>query len=167
LIIIAEVGTLGMPNSGKSTLVKKISNAKTKISDYPFTTLNPILGSVKICNKKFIIADIPGLIKGASKGRGLGINFLKHLERCKILLHIVDLYPIDKSNPIDNILIILNEIKKYSLILYHKPKWLVFNKIDLLSKKDRKKIIENIIRTFNINEKYYEISALHAEGTVK
>ncbi|MDE5285422.1 MAG: Obg family GTPase CgtA, partial [Buchnera aphidicola] len=122
LIVIAEVGTLGMPNSGKSTLVKHISNAKTKISDYPFTTLNPILGSVKIGNKKFIIADIPGLIKGASKGRGLGINFLKHLERCKILLHIIDLVPIDQSNPIDNIIIILNEIKKYSIKLYHKPK---------------------------------------------
>jgi len=168
LILIADVGTLGMPNVGKSTLVTNISGAKTKIADYPFTTLNPILGSVNIKNyNKFIIADIPGIIKGASHGSGLGIRFLKHLERCKLLLHIVDLNPQNNSHPAHNISIVLNELKKYSLKLFHKPRWLVFNKIDLLSLERINQIINEIKLKLNIQEKYYFISSKQKTGIKK
>lgn len=161
LMLLADVGTLGMPNTGKSTLVKNISGAKTKIANYSFTTLNPLLGSVTVPEnkKKFIIADIPGIIKGASQGSGLGIRFLKHLERCKLLLHIVDLAPQDHSDPIENIKIVLNELKQYNLELYQKPRWLVLNKIDLLSVKKRKKIIESMNKILNFQEKCYLISS--------
>ncbi|QCO70944.1 Obg family GTPase CgtA [Buchnera aphidicola] len=168
LILIADVGTLGMPNVGKSTLVTKISGAKTKIANYPFTTLNPILGSVTIQNnKKFIIADIPGIIKGASNGSGLGIHFLKHLERCKLLLHIVDLVPQNNFHPANNIDIVLNELKKYSLKLYQKPRWLVFNKIDLLSPKRLNQIISELKHQFKIDEKCYFISSINKTGIKK
>lgn len=168
LILIADVGTLGMPNAGKSTLVTSISGAKTKIADYPFTTLNPVLGSVNITNKKkFIIADIPGIIRGASDGLGLGIRFLKHLERCKILLHIIDLLPQDNSDPVYNIRIVLNELKKYSIKLYNKPRWLIFNKIDLLSEKEINQIVKKIQDTLNIKEKYYLISSINKTGIKK
>lgn len=164
LCLIADVGTLGMPNSGKSSLVKNISNAKTKTADYPFTTLQPILGSVVRNNKKFIIADIPGIIYRASSGSGLGIQFLKHLERCKILLHIVDLFPINYSNPIENIETVLQELKKHSKNLYEKPRWLIFNKIDLIKSLDQKKIIKEIKKKFELKEKYYFISATKKIG---
>ncbi|MCU4136843.1 Obg family GTPase CgtA [Buchnera aphidicola (Sitobion avenae)] len=168
LILIADVGTLGMPNAGKSTLVTSISGAKTKIADYPFTTLNPILGSVNINkNKKFIIADIPGIIKGASNGCGLGIRFLKHLERCKLLLHIVDLVPQNNYHPVHNIITVLNELKKYSLKLYNKPRWLVFNKIDLLSSEKINQIIDEIQFKLKRNEKYYLISSVEKTGIKK
>ncbi|WAI11585.1 MAG: Obg family GTPase CgtA [Buchnera aphidicola (Macrosiphum albifrons)] len=168
LILIADVGTLGMPNVGKSTLVTNISGAKTKIANYPFTTLNPILGSVTIQNnKKFIIADIPGIIKGASNGSGLGIHFLKHLERCKLLLHIVDLVPQNSFHPANNIAIVLNELKKYSLKLYNKPRWLVFNKIDLLSPKKLNQIINELKYQFKIDEKCYFISSINKTGIKK
>ncbi|QCI17204.1 Obg family GTPase CgtA [Buchnera aphidicola (Aphis helianthi)] len=167
LLLIADVGTLGMPNAGKSTLVKNISGAKTKVSDYPFTTLNPILGSVKIKDKKFIIADIPGIIKGASQGTGLGIHFLKHLERCKILLHIVDLCPTDYSNPIENIKTVLYELKKYSEKLYNKPRFLILNKIDLIPTLKINKFIKTIKNNLNIQEPYYLISSLQKIGTKK
>ncbi|QCI20523.1 Obg family GTPase CgtA [Buchnera aphidicola (Brachycaudus cardui)] len=168
LILIADVGTLGMPNAGKSTFVKSISGAKTKIADYPFTTLNPILGSVNISNnKKFIIADIPGIIQGASNGSGLGIRFLKHLERCKILLHIVDVKPQDNSYPIENIRIVLNELKKYSITLYNKPRWLVFHKIDLLSSQELHQIIKDIQYKLKIEEKYFCVSSIKKIGIKK
>ncbi|AEO08733.1 GTPase ObgE [Buchnera aphidicola str. Ak (Acyrthosiphon kondoi)] len=168
LMLIADVGTLGMPNVGKSTFVTSISGAKTKIADYPFTTLNPILGSVNILNnKKFIIADIPGIIKGASNGSGLGIRFLKHLERCKLLLHIVDLVPQNNFHPEQNIAIVLNELKKYSLKLYNKPRWLIFNKIDLLNTEQTNQIINKIKHKFKINEKYYFISSINKTGIKK
>ncbi|QIQ41408.1 MAG: Obg family GTPase CgtA [Buchnera aphidicola (Aphis urticata)] len=167
LLLIADVGTLGMPNVGKSTLVKNISGANTKISDYPFTTLNPILGSVEIENKKFIIADIPGIIQGASMGKGLGIHFLKHLERCKILLHIVDLFPSDFSNPIENIKSVLYELKQYSIKLYKKPRFLIFNKIDLMTTLQINAFIKKIKNDLNIKEPYYLISSLQKIGTKK
>ncbi|QCI18357.1 Obg family GTPase CgtA [Buchnera aphidicola (Aphis nasturtii)] len=167
LLLIADVGTLGMPNVGKSTLVKNISGAKTKISDYPFTTLSPILGSVEIENKKFIIADIPGIIQGASMGKGLGIHFLKHLERCKILLHIVDLFPSDFSNPIENIKSVLYELKQYSIKLYKKPRFLIFNKIDLMTTLQINEFIKKIKNDLNIQEPYYLISSLQKIGTKK
>lgn len=167
LLLIADVGTLGMPNAGKSTLVKNISGAKTKTSDYPFTTLYPILGNVEIEKKKFVIADIPGIIKGASQGKGLGINFLKHLERCKILLHIVDLCPTDHSNPIENIKTVLNELKRYNIQLYNKPRLLIFNKIDLITTTQINKLIQEIKNTLKIQEPYYFISSLQKIGTKK
>ncbi|ACL30189.1 Obg family GTPase CgtA [Buchnera aphidicola str. APS (Acyrthosiphon pisum)] len=168
LMLLADVGTLGMPNVGKSTLVTNISGAKTKISDYPFTTLHPVLGSVNIQkNKKFIIADIPGIIKGASYGAGLGIRFLKHLERCKLLLHIIDLVPQNNCHPSDNIKTVLNELKKYSLKLYNKPRWFIFNKIDLLSVEELNQIIKEIIFQFKIHEKYYLISSMKKIGIKK
>ncbi|CAL4323618.1 Obg family GTPase CgtA [Buchnera aphidicola] len=164
LILIADVGTLGMPNAGKSTLVTIMSGAKTKIASYPFTTLNPVLGSVLYNTKKFIIADIPGIIKNASQGIGLGIHFLKHLERCKILLHIVDIAPTNGSNPIDNIKIVMNELKKYNINLYQKPIWLVFNKIDLLNKIDLMKMVNEIISILKTKERYYLISSIKKIG---
>ncbi|AYN24683.1 Obg family GTPase CgtA [Buchnera aphidicola] len=167
LILIADVGTLGMPNAGKSTLVKSISRARTKVANYPFTTINPILGSVSTQNGKFIIADIPGIIKNASQGSGLGINFLKHLERCKILLHIVDLCPTNYSNPIENIEIVLNELKKYNPLLYKKPRWLVLNKIDLIESSEIGKIIDKIKKFLKIEDKFYLISAIKKTGIKK
>ncbi|WP_343152476.1 Obg family GTPase CgtA [Buchnera aphidicola] len=165
LRLLADVGTLGLPNAGKSTFVSKVSNAHTKIAEYPFTTIKPILGRVKVENKnRFTIADIPGLIKNASDGIGLGIKFLKHLERCKILLHIVDLSPIDNSNPVENIKIILNELKKYSLKLYNKPRWLVLNKTDLLNKKNLKIIEKKINKYFIKEEKIFYISCFNKKN---
>ncbi|WP_422667303.1 Obg family GTPase CgtA [Buchnera aphidicola] len=165
LILIADVGTLGMPNAGKSTLVTKISSAKTKVAEYPFTTLYPTLGTVISHNKKFIIADIPGIMKDASQGIGLGIQFLKHLERCKLLLHIIDLAPINGSCPINNINVVINELKKYSIKLYNKPKWFIFNKIDLLDPKKLIKIVYKIVDQLQIKEKYYLISSVNKIGT--
>ncbi|MFT8229853.1 MAG: Obg family GTPase CgtA [Enterobacterales bacterium] len=165
LILLADVGMLGLPNSGKSTLTRSISSSKTKIAHYPFTTLVPNLGVVKVNNNNFTIADIPGLIKGASSGRGLGINFLKHLERCKLLLHLVDLLPI-YNNPIENITILLNELKQYSYKLFIKPQWLIFNKSDLISSNNAKKIVDNVINKLNWTNKYYIISAINNIGTL-
>lgn len=165
LIIIADVGTLGLPNSGKSTLIQKISNAKTKVGDYPFTTLTPVLGTVKVRKKnRFIIADIPGLIPGASQGIGLGINFLKHLERCKILLHIVDLSLLKDIHFIKNILKIDNELKIFNVSLYNKPRWLVFNKIDLLTHEELNLIKLKINTKINSKYKCYFISAKNKIG---
>ncbi|QCI26827.1 Obg family GTPase CgtA [Buchnera aphidicola (Thelaxes californica)] len=168
LILLADVGTLGMPNVGKSTLIQSITKSNTKIADYPFTTLFPSLGVVYIGpkknNKKFVIADIPGLIKNAHKGMGLGIQFLQHLERCKILIHIVDLFPTDFSNPINNIEMITNEIHKHSLSLYKKPRWLVFNKIDLFTNTKQKIQFENMLKKYQIKEKYFFISAKEQIG---
>ncbi|MFI4846945.1 MAG: Obg family GTPase CgtA [Candidatus Makana argininalis] len=167
LIFLADVGILGLPNAGKSSFLRAVSASKTKISNYPFTTLIPNLGVVFFKKKRLIIADIPGIIKGSSCGLGLGINFLKHLEKCKILIHIVDIYPEDKSNPVENANIILNEIKNYSTILYNKPIWLVFNKIDLLEKKKISCIANKIAKSLNFYKKYYLISAINKKNTKK
>ncbi|WP_101626778.1 Obg family GTPase CgtA, partial [Candidatus Palibaumannia cicadellinicola] len=135
LMLLADVGLLGLPNAGKSMFIRAVSAAKPRIANYPFTTLAPNLGVVQMKHKQsFVVADIPGIIKGAAYGAGLGTRFLKHLERCQILLHIVDLAPIDQSDPLENTHIIINELKHYSDKLAAKPCWLVLNKIDLLSK---------------------------------
>ncbi|XRY30849.1 MAG: Obg family GTPase CgtA [Buchnera aphidicola (Tetraneura akinire)] len=168
LVLLADVGTLGLPNAGKSSLVRSVSAANPKIDNYPFTTLKPTLGVVKINNqKKFVIADIPGIIKGASNGTGLGLNFLKHLERCKIILHIVDLVPNDFSRPIENIKIIKEEIKKYKKKLFLKTIWLVFNKIDLIHKKKLKNEIEKICKKIKQKDKIYFISTKQKIGIKK
>ncbi|MCR3754752.1 MAG: GTPase ObgE [Candidatus Westeberhardia cardiocondylae] len=169
LILLADVGVIGLPNAGKSTFVRSVSAAKTKVAEYPFTTLYPILGVVKIsCISDFTIADLPGLAKGASCGVGLGIRFLKHLERCMILLQIVDLVPMNGSNPIENIQIVFEEIEKYSKLLQNKPHWLIFNKIDLFSNIDQaKNFVQVIVKKLHWKQKYYLISAAHFHDSTK
>ncbi|WP_343188480.1 Obg family GTPase CgtA [Buchnera aphidicola (Neophyllaphis varicolor)] len=168
LILLADVATLGKPNAGKSTLVSKISNAKTKIDNYPFTTLIPKLGMVKINQKNdFIIADIPGLIKNASKGVGLGIRFLKHIEKCKLILHIVDIANQNMKDIVKNIKMIEYEIKNYNNKIYKKPTWLVFNKIDYLKKNKINNRIKKIINFYKNNYKHYLISAKYNIGIKK
>ncbi|CAL4323579.1 GTPase ObgE/CgtA [Buchnera aphidicola (Eriosoma lanigerum)] len=168
LILLADVGTLGLPNAGKSTLIQSISSAKPKIAEYPFTTLIPILGVVQIRKNNFVVADIPGVIQGASKGIGLGIQFLKHLERCKILLHIVDIASDSSSTIAKNIQDIEHEIKIYNIYLYNKTRWLIFNKIDLLTHKQQKEKINNILKLLiNPINKIYLISSLNQIGTKK
>ncbi|VAX76643.1 Obg family GTPase CgtA [Buchnera aphidicola] len=167
LILIADVGTLGLPNSGKSTLTSSVSNAKTNIKNYPFSTIHPVLGTVKIKKKDFIIADIPGLIKGAASGIGLGINFLKHLSRCRLLLHVIDITKIKKKNINKMRYILLKELKKFNQSLFNKPRWLIFNKIDLLTKKNFSKTLIYIKKKISNHQKCYFISAQKKIGVKK
>jgi len=164
LKVLADVGLLGMPNAGKSSLIRSISAAKPKVADYPFTTLQPNLGVVKVdANKSFVVADIPGLIEGAADGLGLGHQFLRHLERTKILLHVIDIAPFDESiNPLDEAKKIISELQRYSENLFTKPRWIVLNKIDLTS--DYESIKKEFIKTLNWDNKVFCISALNKEG---
>ena len=147
LKVLADVGLLGMPNAGKSTLIAAMSQAKPRIADYPFTTLHPNLGVVRVGRlQSFVMADIPGLIEGASEGAGLGIRFLKHLQRTRLLLHLVDIAPLDPSvNPADEVQAIAAELAKFSPELAEKPRWLVINKIDLLNNEDRKAAVQLLV----------------------
>jgi GTP-binding protein len=146
LMLLADVGLLGMPNAGKSTLIRSVSAAKPKVADYPFTTLVPNLGVVNpVPHRSFVIADIPGLIEGAADGAGLGIRFLKHLARCRLLLHVIDVLPADGSDPVDNATAILEELHKYDAKLASKPRWLVFNKIDLLLEDEVEEVAQRVI----------------------
>ncbi|EPE37268.1 GTPase [Candidatus Photodesmus katoptron] len=166
LLLLADVGMLGLPNSGKSTFVRSVSSAKIKVSDYPFTTLIPSLGVVNLSSKnRFVIADLPGLIKGASDGAGLGIRFLKHLERCRVLLHMIDIDSINESQPERDILMVINELREYSKKLVNKPRWLVFNKVDLLPKKEVNKKVQGILERLNWQGNYFKISSLKNQGT--
>ncbi|MFC0180797.1 Obg family GTPase CgtA [Thorsellia kenyensis] len=163
LMLLADVGMLGLPNAGKSTLIGSVSAAKPKVADYPFTTLIPSLGVVRLdVEKSFVIADIPGLIEGASDGAGLGIRFLKHLERCRILIHLIDLNPIDGTCPAENYHTINQELKQYSEKLANKPQWLVFNKIDLFESDElaKEKALEVLSK---INELAAKDESLSAE----
>lgn len=165
LMLLADVGMLGLPNAGKSTFIRAVSAAKPKVADYPFTTLVPSLGVVRMDNEQsFVVADIPGLIEGASDGAGLGIRFLKHLERCRVLLHLIDIAPIDESDPIENAHIILNELQQYSEKLAQKPRWLVFNKVDLIDKDEAEARAKAIADALGWEDKYYLISAANREG---
>ncbi|MCO7262855.1 Obg family GTPase CgtA [Dickeya zeae] len=165
LLLLADVGMLGLPNVGKSTFIRAVSAAKPKVADYPFTTLVPSLGVVRMDSEKsFVVADIPGLIEGASEGAGLGIRFLKHLERCRVLLHLIDLAPIDESDPIENAKVIVNELQQYSASLAEKPRWLVFNKVDLLEKSEAESRAKAIATALGWEGKYYLISAANREG---
>ena len=165
LMLLADVGMLGLPNAGKSTFIRAVSAAKPKVADYPFTTLVPSLGVVRMDSEQsFVVADIPGLIEGAAEGAGLGIRFLKHLERCRVLLHLIDLAPIDESDPVENARIILGELEKYSDKLYQKPRWLVFNKVDLLDEAEAEARAKAIAEALGWEDKYYLISAANRAG---
>ncbi|WP_294911572.1 Obg family GTPase CgtA [Tatumella sp. UBA2305] len=165
LMLLADVGMLGLPNAGKSTFIRAVSAAKPKVADYPFTTLVPSLGVVRMDHEQsFVVADIPGLIEGAADGAGLGIRFLKHLERCRVLLHLIDLAPIDESDPVENAKIILAELEKYSDKLYQKPRWLVFNKTDLLDKQEAESRAKAVADALGWDKKYYLISAASRDG---
>ena len=163
LLLVADVGLLGMPNAGKSTFIRSVSAARPKVADYPFTTLIPNLGVVKSTDgKSFVIADVPGLIEGASDGAGLGHRFLRHLERCRVLLHLVDILPVDGSSPARNAQIIESELKEYAHDLYEKPRWLVLNKIDLVNEEEAKSVEQEVIDALEVKpERVFRISALN------
>lgn len=168
LMLLADVGLLGLPNAGKSTFIRSVSAAKPKVADYPFTTLVPNLGVVRLDSQaSFVIADIPGLIEGASDGAGLGIQFLKHLERCRILLHLIDVAPIDGSDPVESALTIINELEQYSPKLASKPRWLVFNKVDLMLEEEADQLCQEIADQMGWEEDYYQISAFHKLGSIE
>lgn len=165
LKVLADVGLLGMPNAGKSTLITAVSNARPKIADYPFTTLHPNLGMVRVSTEKsFVIADIPGLIEGAADGAGLGVQFLRHLQRTKVLLHMVDLAPFDETDPVQQAKAIVEELKKFDLSLYEKERWLVLNKIDVVPSDERTKRVKDFVKRFKWKGPVFEISALTHEG---
>ena len=166
LLLLADVGLLGLPNAGKSTLIRSVSAAKPKVADYPFTTLVPNLGVVRLDSQRsFVIADIPGLIEGAADGAGLGTQFLKHLERCRILLHVVDVMPVDGSSPLENAKTIINELEVHSPKLAGKPRWLVFNKLDLLLEEEAKELTDEIIKGLDWQGEVFSISAFNKQGT--
>jgi GTP-binding protein len=180
LRVLADVGLLGMPNAGKSTFIRAISAAKPKVADYPFTTLHPNLGVVRVDHdQSFVIADIPGVIEGAAEGAGLGLRFLKHLQRTRLLLHMVDLAPFDPdTDPVAEAQAIVNELKKYDASLYHKPRWLVLNKLDMVPKEARDTVVKQFLSAYGwpqetaepyavfdpAQPRYFVISGLTGEG---
>lgn len=166
LKVLADVGLLGMPNAGKSTLIAAISNARPKIADYPFTTLHPNLGVVRVGpEKSFVVADVPGLIEGASEGAGLGHQFLRHLQRTRLLLHLVDAAPFDEAvDPVAQAKAIVAELKKFDPELHAKPRWLVLNKVDMLPPEERETRVRDIVRRLRYKGPVFEISALTREG---
>ena len=167
LKVLADVGLLGMPNAGKSTLISVVSNARPKIADYPFTTLHPNLGVVRTGpERSFVIADIPGLIEGAAEGVGLGVRFLKHLARTRILLHLVDLAPFDENvDTVHEARAIVEELRKYDEALADKPRWLVLNKLDMIAEEERADKVAQFVRDYGWTGKVYQISAATREGT--
>jgi GTP-binding protein len=167
LKVLADVGLLGMPNAGKSTLITAMSHAKPRIADYPFTTLHPNLGVVRVGRlQSFVMADVPGLIEGAAEGAGLGIQFLKHLQRTRLLLHVVDIAPLDPdTDPANEVRAIVNELSKYSEELAAKPRWLVINKIDLLLEEEQAAARERLLERLDWNGPVFEVSAATGAGT--
>ncbi len=170
LKVLADVGLLGLPNAGKSTLITAISNARPRIADYPFTTLHPNLGVVRVGpEQSFVVADLPGLIEGASEGAGLGHLFLRHLQRTRLLLHVVDLAPFDDANgekvdPVAQAKAIVNELKKYDKALHAKPRWLVLNKLDMVDNDERAARVKDFVKRMRFKGPVFEISALTHEG---
>ncbi|MEP5568634.1 MAG: Obg family GTPase CgtA [Halioglobus sp.] len=166
LKVLADVGLLGLPNAGKSTLIRAVSSAKPKVADYPFTTLVPNLGVVKVeAHRSFVIADIPGLIEGASEGAGLGIRFLKHLTRNRILLHIVDMAPFDGTEPADSAVAIAAELGRFSATLAERERWLVLNKTDLTDADTFAERKAAVLAALDWQGPVYEVSAIKGEGT--
>ena len=165
LRVLADVGLLGMPNAGKSTLITAISNARPKIADYPFTTLHPNLGVVRVApEKSFVVADIPGLIEGAAEGAGLGHQFLRHLQRTRLLLHVIDMAPFDDVDPVQQAKALALELKKYDPELAAKPRWLVLNKLDMVPLEERAARTQDIVKRLKWKGPVFEVSALAREG---
>ena len=166
LRVLADVGLLGMPNAGKSTLIAAISNARPKIADYPFTTLHPNLGVVRVApEKSFVVADVPGLIQGAADGAGLGHRFLRHLQRTRLLLHLVDMAPFDEAvDPVAQAKGIIKELKRYDEELHDKPRWLVLNKLDMVPEEERAARVKDFVKRMKWKGPVFEISALTREG---
>jgi GTP-binding protein len=176
LKVLADVGLLGLPNAGKSTFIRAVSAARPKVADYPFTTLHPHLGVVRVdVNRSFVVADIPGLIEGAAEGAGLGHQFLRHLQRTRLLLHILDLAPVDEgADPVRDAKAIVQELRKYDQSLLEKPRWLVLNKVDLIANEDREARVKAFVegyfgkrrrgRTTAGEPRVFIISALTGEG---
>jgi GTP-binding protein len=166
LRVLADVGLLGMPNAGKSTLIRAVSSARPKVADYPFTTLHPSLGVVRVdVSRSFVIADIPGLIEGAAEGAGLGHRFLRHLSRTKLLLHVVDIAPVNPAvDPVKEARAVVAELRKYDEALYRKPRWLVLNKADLLTAPERERSVRELVRRLRWKGPQFVISAVTGQG---
>ncbi len=168
LRVLADVGLLGLPNAGKSTFIRAVSAARPKVADYPFTTMHPNLGVVRVSeNKSFVIADVPGLIEGAAEGAGLGIRFLKHLARTRVLLHIVDLAPPDpEADPVYDARAIVQELEKYDPELAAKPRWLVLNKLDLIPEDERDERVDAFVKAYCAGDEtpIFRVSAISGEG---
>jgi GTP-binding protein len=166
LRVLADVGLLGMPNAGKSTFMRAVSSARPKVADYPFTTLSPSLGVVRVdVSRSFLLADIPGLIEGAADGAGLGHQFLRHLSRTRLLLHLVDIAPLDPGvDPVREARAVVAELRRYDERLYRKPRWLVLNKVDLLAPPDRERAIAEFVRRFRWKGPRFAVSALTGQG---
>jgi GTP-binding protein len=162
LRVLADVGLLGLPNAGKSSFIRAVSAARPKVADYPFTTLNPSLGVVRVGEASFVIADIPGLIEGAAEGAGLGHQFLRHLGRTRVLLHVID---VTQADAVRGARAIAEELKKYDSALYRKPRWLLFNKIDLVEDADQR--VASILRALRWKRPAFKVSALTGEGCVQ
>jgi len=166
LKVVADVGLLGLPNAGKSTLIRAVSSATPKVADYPFTTLVPNLGVVRVGDENsFVMADIPGLIEGAAEGAGLGIRFLKHLARTRVLLHLVDVAPVDESDPVESAQAIINELERFSQTLAGRERWLVLNKTDLLPEDEADALCEEITSRLGWQGRVFRISAISGKGT--
>ena len=166
LKVLADVGLLGMPNAGKSTFIRSVSAARPKVADYPFTTLHPNLGVVRVGpEQSFVVADLPGLIEGASDGAGLGHLFLRHLQRTRLLLHVVDMAPFDEGvDPVAQAKAIVWELKKYDAELFEKPRWLVLNKLDMVPQDERAAKVKDFVKRLKFKGPVFEISALTREG---
>ncbi|MBY0268212.1 MAG: GTPase ObgE [Burkholderiales bacterium] len=166
LKVLADVGLLGLPNAGKSTLIRAISAARPKVADYPFTTLQPNLGVVRVDdNRSFVVADIPGLIEGAAEGAGLGHQFLRHLARTRLLLHVIDVVPPDPdADVVRDAKALVRELRKYDEALYRKPRWLVLNKVDLLPKDEREARVAALLKKLGATKRHFAISAINGEG---
>ena len=167
LKLLADVGLLGFPNAGKSTFIRAVSAATPRVADYPFTTLHPNLGVVSLgTDQSFVIADIPGLIEGAAEGHGLGIQFLRHVSRTSLLLHLVDIAPIDGTDPVEQIRAIEHELSKFDPELLERPRWLVMNKADMLLDEERKQVAEDIVQRLEWKEPWFLVSAIARENTM-